>query len=72
MAAAKKLGIDPADRAVAEDAKAGIEAAKAGGMTASALFGDAKGCGLEDYDLTSFSDLLNIFKARQKGKLKHH
>ncbi len=27
---------------------------------ALALFGDAKGCGLEDYDLASFSDLLNI------------
>lgn len=43
-----------------EDAKAGVEAAKAGGMTALALFGDAKGCGLEDYDLSSFHDLLNI------------
>ena len=61
LAAAKKLGIDPADCAVVEDAKAGIEAAKAGGMTALALFGDAKGCGLEDCDLSSFSDLLNIF-----------
>lgn len=61
LVAAKKLGIDPADCAVVEDAKAGIEAAKAGGMTALALFGDAKGCGLEDCDLTSFSDLLNIF-----------
>lgn len=60
LISAKKIGIDPANCAVVEDAKAGIEAAKAGGMTALALFGDAKGCGLEDYDLTSFSDLLNI------------
>lgn len=60
LKSASKLGIDPADCAVVEDAKAGIEAAKAGGMTALALFGDAKGCGLEDYDLRSFSDLLNI------------
>ena len=29
-------------------------------MTAPALFGDAKDCGMEDYNLTSFSDLLNI------------
>ncbi len=58
--AAEKIGIDPADCAVVEDAKAGIEAAKAGGMTALALFGDAKDCGLEDYNLKSFSDLLNI------------
>ena len=60
LISAKKIGIDPADCAVVEDAKSGIEAAKAGGMTALALFGDAKGCGLEDYDLASFSDLLNI------------
>ena len=60
LCSAKKIGIDPKDCAVVEDAKAGIQAAKAGGMTALALFGDAKGCGEEDYDLTSFSDLLNI------------
>lgn len=60
LISAKKIGVDPADCAVVEDAKSGIEAAKAAGMTALALFGDAKGCGLEDYDLTSFSDLLNI------------
>lgn len=60
LCAAKKLGIDPADCAVVEDAKAGIEAAKARNMTAFALFGDAKDCGAEDYDLSSFEDLLNI------------
>lgn len=60
LISAKKIGIDPADCVVVEDAKSGIEAAKSGGMTALALFGDAKGCGLEDYDLTGFSDLLNI------------
>ena len=60
LAAAKKLGAAPEDCAVVEDAKAGIEAAKAAGMTALALFGDAKGCGMEDYDLASFGDLLNI------------
>ena len=60
LISARKLGMEPADCAVVEDAKAGIEAAKAGGMTALALFGDAKGCGLEDYDLAGFGDLLNI------------
>ena len=60
LIAAKKLGMEPTDCAVVEDAKAGIEAAKAGNMTARALFGDATGCGPEDYDLKSFSDLLNI------------
>lgn len=61
LVSAKKLGIDPTDCAVVEDAKAGIEAAKIGGITALALFGDAKDCGLADYNLTSFRDLLNIF-----------
>lgn len=60
LKSAAKLGIDPSDCVVVEDAKAGIEAAKAGGITALALFGDAKGCGSEDYDLMSFSDLLNV------------
>lgn len=60
LASAKKLGIAPADCAVVEDARAGIQAARAGGMTALALGGDAAGCGLEDYNLTSFADLLNI------------
>ena len=60
LIAAEKLGIRPADCAVVEDAKAGIQAAKAGGMTAFALFGDARNCGLEDYNLASFSDLINI------------
>ena len=43
LISAKKIGIDLADCAVVEDAKAGIEAAKAGGMTALAPFGDTKG-----------------------------
>lgn len=60
LKAADRLGQKPEDCAVVEDARAGIEAAKAGGMTALALFGDARGCGLEDYNLESFSDLLNI------------
>ena len=60
LTAAKKLSIAPERCAVVEDAKAGIQAAKAGGMTALALNGDARACGLEDYDLKSFSDLLSI------------
>ncbi len=61
LKSAEKLGIEPEQCAVVEDAKAGIEAAKAAGMTALALFGDAKECGEEDYNLTGFSDLLNVF-----------
>ena len=60
LCAAAKLGENPADCAVVEDAKAGIQAAKAAGMTGLALHGDAENCGLEDYNLKNFADLLNI------------
>lgn len=42
LCAAKKLGVEPALCAVVEDAEAGIEAAKAGGMTALAVGGARK------------------------------
>lgn len=61
LLAARKLKAEPSDCAVVEDARAGITAAKKAGMTALALGGDAKGCGIEDFDLTSFSGLLDIF-----------
>ena len=60
LCSAKKIGMDPADCAVVEDAKAGIQAAKAAGMTALALHGDAENCGEEDYNLVNFADLLNV------------
>lgn len=64
LCAAKKLGADPARCAVVEDAKAGILAAKAGGMTAWALHGDAEGCGREDADLADFAALLDLCPKR--------
>ena len=60
LCSAAKIGMDPADCAVVEDAKAGIQAARAAGMTALALHGDAENCGEEDYNLVNFADLLNI------------
>lgn len=60
LIAAEKLGVKPEQCAVVEDAKAGIQAAKGGGMTAFAFGGDAAGCGLEDHDLNRFSDLLMV------------
>ena len=60
LCSAGKIGMDPADCAVVEDAKAGIQAARAAGMTALALHGDAENCGEEDYNLKNFADLLNI------------
>ena len=60
LKSAEKLGAAPSECAVVEDAKAGIQAARAAGMTALALFGDAKECGMEDYNLNGFADLLNV------------
>jgi len=42
---------------VVEDAKAGIEAAHAGGLDCAAI-GDAVNCNLADYNLSTFSDIL--------------
>ena len=57
LKAADYLGLKPADCLVVEDAKAGIEAARAAGMDSAAI-GDAAGCGLATWDLSRFSDLL--------------
>lgn len=59
LVAAKKLGIVPEKCVVVEDARAGIQAAKAGNMTAFALGGDAKDSDEKDGNLLAFSDLLN-------------
>ncbi|MBQ1292199.1 MAG: beta-phosphoglucomutase [Lachnospiraceae bacterium] len=56
---AQFLGVDPADCAVVEDAYAGIDAAKAGGMTGIGI-GDAAGYEKSDYVIETFSDLLKI------------
>ena len=60
LKAAEFLGVSPATCAVVEDAKAGIDAAKAGGMLAVGI-GDAASYGKTDVRLTRFSDLLLHF-----------
>ena len=57
LRAAAKLGLAPEACAVVEDAEAGIEAAKAGGMTAFAV-GDARKCALADQRLAQLTELL--------------
>ena len=57
LCAAAKLGLPPEACAVVEDAAAGIEAAKAGGMTAFAV-GDARKCALTDQGLAQLTELL--------------
>lgn len=59
LCAAKKLGIEPEYCVVVEDAVAGIQAAKAAGMTACAV-GDAKSSDLPDHKLGSLNDLIEI------------
>jgi beta-phosphoglucomutase len=59
LCAAKKLGIEPEYCIVVEDAVAGIQAAKAAGMTACAV-GDAKSSDLPDYKMASLHDLISI------------
>jgi beta-phosphoglucomutase len=61
LVAAKRLGVEPKNCAVVEDADAGIKAAKAGNMTACALGGDAQYSENKDINLSSFADLLNYF-----------
>ena len=60
LKAAEFLGVSPEACAVVEDAKAGIDAAKAGGMLAAGI-GDAASYEKTDVRLTRFSDLLLHF-----------
>lgn len=57
--AAQFIVEDPKNCLVVEDAKAGLEAAIAGGMDCAAI-GDAVASGLATYNLTGFSDLLAV------------
>jgi beta-phosphoglucomutase len=59
LKAAEFLGVPPGLCLVVEDAKAGIEAARAGGMDSAAV-GDAKQYGIATYDLGHFADLVCI------------
>ncbi len=58
LCASKKLGLEPKDCVVVEDAKAGIDAAKAGGFTAIGI-GDASTYEKTDHPISSFKELLN-------------
>lgn len=55
------LGLDSAECYVVEDAKAGVDAGKAGGFTTIAL-GDAYGYEKADYSIRHFDEILSIAK----------
>lgn len=57
LKAAEYLGEKPENCLVVEDANAGLEAAKSGGMDCAGI-GDTVGSGLADYSLESFKNLL--------------
>lgn len=59
LKAAEFIGEDPADCIVVEDAYAGIDAAKAGGMTAVGI-GDASSYEKTDYPIQTFAELLQL------------
>ena len=59
LKAAEYLGLDPKDCLVVEDAVAGAQAAHAGGMDAACL-GDASAENAGEYNLKSFSQLLEV------------
>lgn len=59
--AAQYLGFDPSECYVVEDAKAGIDAGRAGGFTTFAL-GDAYGYDKADNSIEHFEQILNIAK----------
>lgn len=59
LKAAQYLGEEPENCLVVEDAAAGLQAAKAGGMDCAGI-GDASGNVLADYSLSCFSDLLKL------------
>jgi beta-phosphoglucomutase len=66
LVAARRLGSEPAECIVVEDAQAGIEAAKAAGMLAAAI-GYASESPQADYRLTSLSDLLDILYSESEA-----
>ena len=59
LKAAEFLGEEPSECIVVEDAYAGIDAAKAAGMTAAGI-GDASGYDKADFKIQSFSELLDL------------
>ena len=59
LLAAERLGLDPKECVVVEDAVAGIEAAKAGGMIAIAI-NDATKCHIADYKIDNLLEIANI------------
>ena len=71
LIATHKTGIASVGCAVVEDAKAGIQAAKVAGMAALVLFGDARNCGLEDYDLSAFSECYMMYPVVKVGSVTH-
>ncbi len=59
LLAAKKLGLKPEECFVVEDAKSGIDAAKAGGFVSIGI-GEASSYSKTDHPITKFEEILNL------------
>lgn len=64
LAAAERLGLVPEDCLVIEDARAGVDAAKAGGFDCGAL-GDAASYEKADYELQKLTDVIALLKEEE-------
>ncbi len=60
LQAAERLGVEPGEALVVEDAAAGLQAARAGGFMAAAFGGDAILSPLADHRLSRLTDLLSL------------
>ncbi len=70
LLAAAKLGLEPSECAVVEDAIAGVKAAKAGGFLSFGI-GDAASSEFTDHSLSSFSDLRRYFERKPRMEISH-
>lgn len=71
LLAAEKLGLTPQDCYVIEDAKAGIEAGKAGGFETCGIGKEAFNYSLTDYPINELADILSLFDKGPVLKLEH-
>lgn len=69
LLAAKRLGLDPSECGVVEDAYAGVKAAKDGGFVSYGIL-DAASSPDTDHPLGKFSDLLNYLKSEDSPVIR--
>lgn len=71
LLAANKLGVDPKDCYIVEDAKAGIDAGKAGGFETCGIGSEVYDYPSTDHPIKHLSDLIHLVKEEPILKLEH-